>query len=375
MTSNKWILRMLITLYVTGIVVCESSAQSYLNFQLRLEPVWSRVADALGEPGSVESVEFSPDGKFIVSGTKFDNSVIMWRTSDGTELWRQYAAQEIERVGWSSDGSYVAAASEDFMVTIYDAGSGEVVREIEHLRGIDGLTWSHEGRLLVSGEERSEGDGGALQGFIRVFDMDRGEGEEVATIDFGNTVNELFFTADDDYLLAVGHGAVKVYLTEDWSLAQVLKPDYPAVFTSGVFSPDGEHVIAAENGGAVRGIVYLWKWKSGELLKTFNHTGRKIESITWHPNGQYVAHAGHDPYIYVYRVGDILEHANDNIPVAHKVWASDHAEYIDFNADGSFLSSAHQNGLIKLWVWMGEDSALNTRRHANVKEQQRDAGN
>jgi hypothetical protein len=59
--------------------------------------------------------------------------------------------------------------------------------------------------------------------------------------------------------------------------------------------------------------------------------------------------------------------------MAHRVWASDHAEYLDFNADGSFLSSAHQNGLIKLWVWMGEDPDINSTRHSWVKTQQRDA--
>ena len=74
----------------------------------------------------------------------------------------------------------------------------------------------------------------------------------------------------------------------------------------------------------------------------FNHTGKKIESVAWHPNGQYIAHAGHDPYIYVYRIADILAFNDDAIPVAHKTWAGDHAEYIDFNADGSFLCSAHQ---------------------------------
>jgi WD40 repeat protein len=346
-------------------------SQQYLNYQLRLEPVWARVADALGEPGSVESAEFSPDGKFIVSGTKYDNSVIMWRTSDGAELWRDYAEQEIERVGWSSDNKYVAAASEDYLVTVYDSRSGEVTKVLQHEKGIDGLTWSNKGSLLATGEEKTQLEDGSTRGNIRIFNMP--EGEQIKVIDFGNTVNELFFSSDDKYLLAVGHGNVKVYDTDDWTLLQTLNPGYYVTFTSGSFSPDTKHVIAVGQGGTSRGNTYLWDWQSGELLKMFNHTGKKIESIAWHPNGEYIAHAGHDPYIYVYRVGDILQFGNDAIPVAHKVWAGDNAEYIDFNADGSFLVSSHQNGLIKLWVWMGEDSSINARRHEWVKTQQKDA--
>lgn len=293
-----------------------AQAQQYLDYQLRLEPVWSRVADALGEIGSVESAEFSPDGKYIVSGTKYENSVVMWRTSDGTELWRKYAKQEVERVGWSADGNYVAAASEDFLVTVYDARSGEVKHTIKHTQGIDGLTWSNQGSLLVSGEEKITGEDGTTQGMIRIFDMP--SGQEIKTLDFGNTVNELFFSQDDRYLLAVGHGAIKVYNSANWSLAQTLNPGYFTIFTSGVFSPDAKHVFAVGQGGTSRGNAYLWEWESGELLKMFNHTGKKIESVSWHPNGQYIAHAGHDPYIYVYRVADIMEYGNDAIPVAHK---------------------------------------------------------
>ncbi len=352
-------------------LITSASAQQYLDYQLRLEPVWSRVADALGEIGSVESVDFSPDGKHIISGTKYDNSVIMWRTSDGTELWRKYAAQEIERVGWSADGQYVAAASEDFLVTVYEAMSGDVVHTLKHTQGIDGLTWSNQGSMLVSGEEKTTDADDNTHGMIRVFDMP--SGNEIKTIDFGNTVNELFFSSDDQYLLAVGHGAVKVYQAADWSLVQTLDPAYFTIFTSGVFSPDAKHVFAVGQGGTSRGNAYLWEWQSGKLLKMFNHTGKKIESVSWHPNGQYIAYAGHDPYIYVYRVADILQFGNDAIPVAHRTWAGDHAEYIDFNADGSFLVSAHQNGLIKLWVWMGEDSDTNARRHDYIREQQEKA--
>lgn len=356
---------------VLNLITISLIAQNYLNHQLRFEPVWSRVADALGEPGSVESAEFSVDGKYIVSGTKFDNSVIMWRTSDGTELWRKYAAEEVERVGFSANGEYVAAASEDYLVTVYNAQTGDEIKRLKHARGIDGLTWSHKGNLLVTGEERIELENDSTEGWIRIFQFP--EGEEIKSIDFGNTVNELFFSEDDEYLLAVGHGNVRVYKTEDWSLVQTLNPGYFVTFTSGMFSPDYKYVVAVGQGGTSRGTVYLWEWQEGKLVKTFNHTGKKIESVSWHPNGNYIVHAGHDPYIYVYRLNDILTVSHDNIPVAHKVWCSDNSEYIDFNTDGSFLVSAHQNGLIKLWVWMGEDPDLNSKRHNWVKSTQTDA--
>ena len=146
-------------------------AQEYLDYQLRLEPVWSRVADALGEPGSVESVEFFPDGKYLVSGTKYDNAVVMWRTSDGAELWRQYTEREVERVGWSADGKYVAGGSEDYLVTVYDSKSGEIIKKIKQKRAIDGLTWSHKGNLLVVGEEKTELKDGNTEGYIRMYEF------------------------------------------------------------------------------------------------------------------------------------------------------------------------------------------------------------
>lgn len=347
--------------------------QHHEDYQLRLEPVWSRVADALGEPGSVESVEFSPDGKYLVSGTKYDNSVVMWRTSDGAELWRQYTAEEVERAGWSADGNFVAAVSEDYLINVFDAKTGEVRKTIKLKKAADGLIWSNNGSILAVGEEKTELKNGTIEGWVRVFDMS--SAKEIASMNFGSTVNELFFTKDDQYLLAVGHDAVKVYQTSDWSLVQTLNPDFNVKYTSGSFSPDGQYVIAVGQSDQVRGNIYLWEWRSGKLLKQFNHTGKKIESITWHPNGQYILHAGHTPYIYIFRLADILTFGNDAIPVAHKVWAGDHAEYIDFNADGSFLSSAHQNGLIKLWVWMGEDAGLNARRHMKVTQGQTDAKN
>ncbi len=348
-----------------------SKAQQYLDYQLRLEPVWSRVADVLGEAGSVESVEFSPDNKYLVSGTKYDNSVIMWRMSDGQELWRSYTKAEIERVGWSAGGKYVAACSEDFLVTVFNAKDGSIHKILPHKEGIDGLTWSNKGYLLATGEEVTETTDKQKHGWIRLFDMETEK--EIKKLDFGNTVNRLVFTQDDQYLLAVGHGFIKIYKTTDGSLVQTLKPELSTIFTSGVFSPDGKYVFAVGQGGVSRGNCYLWEWQSGKLIKIFNQLGKKIESVAWHPNGKYIAYVGHDPYVYVYRFADILAYQNDAIPVAHKCWAGDHAEFIDFNSTGSFVATAHQNGLIKLWVFMGENPMLNAERHNWIIQQQKGA--
>lgn len=352
---------LLVLATITGV------AQNYNDYQLRLEPVWSRVADALGEYGSVESAEFSPDGKYIVSGSKYDNSVILWRTSDGQELWRAYAAQEIERVGWSHDNQYVAACSEDQLVTVYEAATGEVKLKLPHTQGIDGLTWSQSANILVSGEEGIKQADGSVTGWVRFFEIP--SGREIRKMDFGGTINELFFSSDDQYLLAAGHGAVKVYEAATGKLLQSLQPDFFQKFVTASFSPDDKYIIA----GGFGGTMYLWEWRTGKLLKEFNHTGKKVETVSWHPNGDYIALTGHEPNIRVYRVKDIITYENDRIPIAHIRWAGDHAEYIDFNADGSFLVSAHQNGLIKLWVWMGEDPALNAKRHRMISKAQEEA--
>ena len=344
------------------------AAQQYEDYQLRLEPVWARVADALGEYGSVESAEFSPDGKHIVSGTKYDNRRHpLAYLGQALSFGGPTPPKEIERVAFSGDNAYVAAASEDYLVTVFDAATGRKIKELKHKNGIDGLIWSNTGLTLVSGEEEIDDADGSKHGYIRVFSLPAGE--ETHTLDFEETVQELFFSTDDKYLIATGHGSVKVYETAGYTQIANFTPEPYGHFVSGGFSPDAKSIIAADKTGK----VYLWDWQEdpgAERVKTFNHLGRKIETIAWHPRGGYVAFTGHSPYIFVYRISDIRQYANDRIRIAHKVWAGDHAEYIDFNRDGSFLVSAHQNGLIKLWAWMGEEPDLNQRLHSGVKAKQ-----
>ncbi len=341
----------------------------YPDATLRLFPVWSRVADVLGELGSIESAEFSPDGRHIVSGSKFDNSIVMWRTSDGAEVWRTYAEQEIERVAWSSDNQYVASCSEDFLVQVWDSQTGKLIKVLPHDQGIDGLAWSNTGLYLVSGEEARDVqiDGKTeKQAKVRIFQFPAGEQIDEITVE--GTVNEIMFSSDDQYFLAAGHNFVKVFSVDGFRVLQELIPEELFKFTTADFTPDGKYIAASGFGG----LIYVWDWQAGKLIKRFNYRGRKVESICWHPNGDYLVTSGHGPYINIFRKSEILQ-APKEVQAAAQVFANDGAEYIDFNKDGSFLVSAHQDGIIRLWVWKGENHMLNEQRHRWVSEQQKEA--
>ncbi len=341
----------------------------YPDATLRLYPVWSRVADVHGEYGSIESAEFSPDGRFIVSGSKFDNSIVMWRTSDGAEVWRQYAAEEIERVGWSSDGNYIASCSEDFLVQVWHSKTGELMTELKHDHGIDGLAWSREGLLLVTGEEAVEGvqNDGSARAQIRVFQFP--EGKQIKGLEVPGTVNEIMFSSDNSYFLAAGHNFVKVFSTESLNELQTLQTQEFQKFTTADFTPDNKYIAASGFGGR----LFIWDWQAGKLVKHFNYRGRKTESLCWHPSGDYLVTSGHGSYINIFRTQEVLSTEDDEVPVIAQVFANDGAEYIDFNKDGSFLVSAHQDGIIRLWVWKGEDPFLNAKRHRWVSKKQKEA--
>ncbi len=342
---------------------------SYAAGQLGLNHVWSRMADVYGEPGSVESAEFSPDGNLIVTGTKFDFTVRLFRTSDGHELWMRTLPDEIERVAFTRDGRHVVSVSEDFMMRVFAVDSGELVFDYRHENGIDGLAASPDGRYMVSGQERVDGIGPA-----RVFDT--ATWEVVARADHPGTLNEIDFTPDGRFMATVGDKSARIWAVDGWKLHREMTID-PApllgdlhhIYINCKFSPDGK-ILAV---GATHGFVYLFDTATGELLRRFNKSGQKTETVEWTKDGRHLLVAGHGTTIDFYRTAQLLDDdiRNDAIPYAHRARVSDALEYMNFNAAGTLLTTAHQDGTVQLWTFMSDDPTINSRRHEEIRDQQK----
>lgn len=330
------------------------------------------MADLNGELGSVESAEFSPDGRFIATGSKFDCAVRIFRTVDGHQIWERTLPQEIERVAWTRDGRHVVSVSEDAKMRVFDVSTGEVVFSFQHDNGIDGLSISHDGRFLATGQERVRG-----VGLARVFSVK--DWKLVRTIEHPGTVNGVDFSSDDEHLAVIGDYDARIYRVSNWSMRRQWSlarddsffGDDPHIFVSVRFNAD-DSMLAV---GASHGFVYLYDVASGRLIRRLNKTGQKTEIVEWSIDGRHLLVAGHGYSIDFYDVAKLRDPSidNDSMPFALRAPVTDGMEYLDFNESGALLVSAHQDGTIQLWTYMSDDPNVNARRHREVRRKQDEA--
>ncbi|QDU71489.1 WD40 repeat domain-containing protein [Mucisphaera calidilacus] len=332
------------------------------------------MADLMGEYGSVESAEFSRDSAYIVTGTKYDNTVRVFRTADGVMQWQTRLPAEIERVAWTGDGRRVVSVSEDHQMRVIDAGTGEVLRAFRHRAGIDSLALSHDGTIMAMGEESLHDSDPDSEPTAEVVLYNTETWEEIGRVFQGSTANEISFSPDDAYFVVVGGAHMKAWDTATRSLRYqnevFYDSEYPqwSRFICVKISPDGRYVVV----GANHGWLYFYHASTGEYIRRLNKTGDKIETVEWTADSRYVLSAGKVNVIDFIATRHALDTAlnNRSVPIALRVPLTDHLEYMHFNASGALLTTAHQDGTVQLWTYMADNPGINQRSHAGLSAQQ-----
>jgi WD40 repeat protein len=119
-----------------------------------------------GHTGFVESVAYSPDGRFIASGS-WDSTIKIWDSANGA-LLRTLSGHTsgVWSVAYSPDGRFIASGSYDNTIKIWDSANGALLRTLSgHTICVNSVAYSPDGRFIASG---------GSDGTIKIWDSTSG---------------------------------------------------------------------------------------------------------------------------------------------------------------------------------------------------------
>ena len=180
-----------------------------------------------------------------------------------------------------------------FDTFLWDAVTGKLVKHLGAFEAgmVDSFTFSHDGKLLAVGGISS---GDSSTSIIQLWDLE--DGEKLTTwYGGGLSVQRLFFTPDDQTLVASGYGDVWL-----WDIPNALKTGTPYLhlqdsghgtdYASMALSHDG--VIMAVN--SPKNDILIYKVKTGAVIGKLSGHQNRINQLAFSDDDQFLISSSDD---------------------------------------------------------------------------------
>jgi eukaryotic-like serine/threonine-protein kinase len=240
-----------------------------------------------GHHDSVLSVASSPDGAYIASASK-DTTVQVWDTATGGVNAAAYTghAGAVNTVSWSPDEKFVASGSDDLTVKVWKtADASNVFTYSGHTGAVRGVVWSPDGTLIASGSADKT---------VHVWNAADGS-------------NPFTYSSHTDVVNAVA------------------------------WSPDTKRIASASSDSTVQ----VWNAADGSSPVTFTLHSAAVMAVAWSPDGSMIASGSADKTVRVWRP--------DGTPVFIYGGHSNIVSGLAWSTDGSVIASASQDGTVQVW--------------------------
>jgi WD40 repeat protein/tRNA A-37 threonylcarbamoyl transferase component Bud32 len=244
-------------------------------------------------------------------------------TQPSGTLFRLYQGHSdtVRAVAWSpSNGSYIASASDDNTVHVWDDRTGANLKVYTgHQDSVDAISWSPDGvRIASASRDRT------VQVWVA---LDNSDGNAVVT-----------------------------YSNHD-------APVYAVSWSS--FANQQAQYIAS---GDREGVVHVWRsTDSSEVFAFTQHQGR-VRAVAWLPGGQDVASGGDDQTVMVWDPLS-MDSNSDASPLARYTHHNDSILAVAWSPNGKYIASASADNTVQVWnaltggdplvTYTGHQSAVN----------------
>lgn len=239
----------------------------------------------------VESMAFSPDGKYLVSGSFQEANI--WDVKTGTLRQKlEGFDHNVVALAFSGDGKMLATAggapTADGEVKIFEVGTWKQIAELNngHSDTVYGVCFSPDSKHIVTG---------SADKFVKVF--------EVPSMKFVKS-----FEGHANHVLDVG------------------------------WTADGKYLASAGADNAVK----IWDYKKGEQRRSINAAGKQLTRLKFFGKNDYFVTCAGDGTVRIMR-------ASNGGTVRTFSGNSDFVYAVDVSADQKVLVCGGQEGLVRIY--------------------------
>jgi WD40 repeat protein len=205
--------------------------------------------------GNLVGLSFNSSGQLIIA-TVYDHSIQIWQAESGKMLASFWGAGDANGVDFSSDGRLmVSVGHADLMAHVWNVDTGEEVGTIgKPNMYASSADFSPLGNTLAL----------SYQGAVQLWDVDAWRETKYSRITNDAFMSKLVFSTDGNLLAAPIYSEYKMYVL-DSTLAKVAELEVGPYATNVEFSPDGESLAGISISGLKLFNTSTWELQDSPL--------------------------------------------------------------------------------------------------------------